>query len=78
MERDGLMANGASFLLRDRLDIASDFHVMHVCQSCGSLLNTVMTKTGPIEIIFMVCEDVKRKILVHKVALPSSFKYLVN
>ena len=73
-----MLANGASFLLHDRLALASDLHVIHVCQSCGSLFSPVMTKTGSNEMICMVCEDVGRKSLVRKVALPYSFKYLVN
>jgi DNA-directed RNA polymerase I subunit RPA2 len=44
MERDGLLAHGASFLLRDRLGMASDMHVLHVCEKCGSLIAPIMEK----------------------------------
>jgi DNA-directed RNA polymerase I subunit RPA2 len=44
MERDGLLAHGASFLLRDRLGMASDMHVLHVCEKCGSLIAPTMQK----------------------------------
>lgn len=78
MERDGLLAHGASFLLRDRLALASDLHVLHVCESCGSLLSPIKKKTDYKEVICMVCEADERKGCVRKVALPYSFKYLVN
>jgi len=40
MERDSLLAHGASFLLRDRLHTSSDRHIALVCRACGSLLST--------------------------------------
>jgi DNA-directed RNA polymerase I subunit RPA2 len=40
MERDSLLAHGASFLLQDRLFLSSDFHIAHVCRTCGSVLST--------------------------------------
>jgi DNA-directed RNA polymerase I subunit RPA2 len=38
MERDSLLAHGAAYLLHDRLHSCSDYHVMDVCTSCGSIL----------------------------------------
>jgi DNA-directed RNA polymerase I subunit RPA2 len=38
MERDSLLAHGAAYLLHDRLHSCSDYHVLDVCASCGSLL----------------------------------------
>jgi DNA-directed RNA polymerase beta subunit len=38
MERDSLLAHGAAYLLHDRLHTCSDYHVMDVCTSCGSIL----------------------------------------
>lgn len=46
MERDSLLAHGAAYLVHDRLHNCSDYHVMDVCASCGSLLSTVQTKLG--------------------------------
>mmetsp|Transcript_46373 Transcript_46373/g.100847 ORF Transcript_46373/g.100847 Transcript_46373/m.100847 type:complete len:960 (-) Transcript_46373:83-2962(-) len=39
MERDSLLAHGASFLLHDRLMRCSDFDLGYVCPSCGSVLS---------------------------------------
>jgi len=39
MERDSLLAHGASFLLHDRLMRCSDFDVSYVCPLCGSVLS---------------------------------------
>ena len=78
MERDGLLPNVASFLLLDLLALASDLHVMHVCQRCFSLLSIVMTNISSNEIICMICEDFERNTLVREVSLPYSFKYFVN
>jgi len=40
MERDSLLAHGASFLLHDRLHNSSDRHLALVCRACGSMLST--------------------------------------
>lgn len=38
MERDSLLAHGASFLLHDRLMRSSDYDIGFVCPKCGSIL----------------------------------------
>lgn len=38
MERDSLLAHGASFTLHDRLHNSSDRHIALVCKQCGSML----------------------------------------
>lgn len=100
MERDGLLAHGASFLLRDRLATASDLHVLHVCEDCGSLLGPIVGRpssavdtanaAGSPTVSCRLCaeksdsvgfEDSRRGARgsnVHRVAMPYSFKYLVN
>lgn len=85
MERDGLLAHGASFLLRDRLAMASDMHVLHVCNECGSLLSPTMDPDARQSVSTAVsCRDCVHKKgernadSVFRVALPYSFKYLVH
>ncbi|KAL9662188.1 hypothetical protein QQ045_027020 [Rhodiola kirilowii] len=44
MERDALLAHGASYLLHDRLHTCSDYHIADVCSECGSILTTTFTQ----------------------------------
>lgn len=44
MERDSLLAHGAAYLVHDRLHTCSDYHVMDICASCGSLLSAMQSK----------------------------------
>ncbi len=44
MERDSLLAHGASFCLNDRLMKCSDYSVGYVCDKCGSIISTYMNK----------------------------------
>ena len=51
MERDSLLAHGASFCLNDRLMKCSDYSEGFVCCKCGSILSTyvnrqILKKTG--------------------------------
>uniref|UniRef100_A0A0D9XL29 DNA-directed RNA polymerase n=1 Tax=Leersia perrieri TaxID=77586 RepID=A0A0D9XL29_9ORYZ len=45
MERDALLAHGASYLLHDRLHSCSDYHIADVCSICGSLLTATVIKS---------------------------------
>ncbi|KAL5224278.1 hypothetical protein ABZP36_010917 [Zizania latifolia] len=45
MERDALLAHGASYLLHDRLHSCSDYHIADVCSLCGSLLTATVIKS---------------------------------
>lgn len=44
MERDALLAHGASYLLHDRLHKSSDYHIADVCSLCGSILATSIVR----------------------------------
>ncbi|CAN8074280.1 unnamed protein product [Agarophyton chilense] len=77
MERDGLLAHGASFLLRDRLAMASDMHIVRICTGCGSLLGPSSRKSEP-GILCRLCVENGRESTTEKVAMPYSFKYLTN
>ncbi|GMH37284.1 hypothetical protein BSKO_05157 [Bryopsis sp. KO-2023] len=41
MERDSLVAHGASYIVHDRLNTCSDYQVSNVCANCGSFLGTM-------------------------------------
>ena len=44
MERDSLLAHGASFCLNDRLMKCSDYSEGYVCRKCGSILSCFVNK----------------------------------
>lgn len=44
MERDSLLAHGASFCLNDRLMKCSDYSEGYVCNKCGSIISCYMNK----------------------------------
>jgi DNA-directed RNA polymerase I subunit RPA2 len=44
MERDSLLAHGASFCLNDRLMRCSDYSEGYVCSKCGSILSTYLNR----------------------------------
>lgn len=45
MERDSLLAHGASFCLNDRLMKCSDYSEGYVCCKCGSILSTYLNRS---------------------------------
>ena len=50
MERDSLLAHGASFLLHDRLMNCSDRHIALVCKKCGGLLPTMSVPAAAVQL----------------------------
>ena len=44
MERDSLLAHGASFCLNDRLMKCSDYSEGYVCRKCGSIISSYLNK----------------------------------
>ena len=44
MERDSLLAHGASYCLNDRLMKCSDYSEGYVCCKCGSILSTYLNR----------------------------------
>ena len=59
MERDSLVAHGASFLMRDRLMMSSDRHVGVLCRLCGSIVS-------PQAVLERDSRDHGSKTLVHR------------
>jgi DNA-directed RNA polymerase I subunit RPA2 len=93
MERDSLLAHGAAYLLHDRLHYCSDYHVVDVCRSCGSMLSLSHQKDTAERLLglgggvavgregqrHVVCVDCgKGKGRPERVAMPYVFKYLVT
>ena len=92
MERDSLLAHGASFCLNDRLMKCSDYSEGYVCNKCGSIiscyLNKQIRKTQSTVIktegaqAYTVNESVYCRVCdaydCRKVALPFVLRYLTN
>lgn len=72
MERDSLLAHGASFLLHDRLVECSDYHRARVCQECGSLIGVTTDSKGG-----MVCRNCGSQ-RCPEVVMPYVFTYLTH
>ncbi|CAH3126705.1 unnamed protein product [Pocillopora meandrina] len=84
MERDALLAHGASYLLQDRLMNCSDRTVGHVCTKCGSILSPLLEK--PADELAAAAAHRKRKWIckvcessehIQLLAFPYVFRYLV-
>jgi len=71
MERDSLLAHGASFLINDRLMQSSDYSQCFACAKCGSILSTYVKKG--ITPFCKVCNTADR---IQVVAIPFVFRYL--
>lgn len=88
MERDSLLAHGASYLLHDRLHTSSDHHIADVCSECGSVLTSSVIQPPkravqailkqlparePKKVTCVACRSSKG---METVAMPYVFKYL--
>eukprot|EP00301_Raphidiophrys_heterophryoidea_P003353 c11518_g1_i1.p1 GENE.c11518_g1_i1~~c11518_g1_i1.p1 ORF type:complete len:1230 (+),score=287.00 c11518_g1_i1:431-3691(+) len=82
MERDSLLAHGASFMLNDRLMNCSDFDKGTVCGRCGSYLSTSAdTKQGTrmdVHSTVYTCNKCKTGEHCKVIKMPYVLKYLVN
>ncbi|CDR95040.1 DNA-directed RNA polymerase, beta subunit, putative [Babesia bigemina] len=77
MERDSLIAHGASALLQDRLMHCSDAHTAYVCPKCGSILSASITSIGltsKVQVSKCRLCDVKCKL----VTIPYVLRYVAN
>jgi DNA-directed RNA polymerase I subunit RPA2 len=79
MERDSLIAHGASFLLQDRLLNCSDKHRMLACTLCGSVVSVLTLPAAhagaPSEPICRTCNSDAH---VQLIQVPFVFKFMVN
>ncbi|CAN1190368.1 DNA-directed RNA polymerase I subunit 2 [Linum perenne] len=84
MERDAMIAHGASYLLHDRLHTCSDYHVADVCSKCGSVLTATFTQPSKRMVKIkgirpgkkITCISCKTSKGMETVAMPFVFKYL--
>ncbi|XP_055337156.1 DNA-directed RNA polymerase I subunit RPA2-like [Paramacrobiotus metropolitanus] len=81
MERDALIAHGASYLLHDRLFNNSDGTTSQVCKMCGSILSPIVIPREdpadaslPIQWMCKVCPNGGKVVTVR---IPQVFRYLV-
>eukprot|EP01094_Clydonella_sp_ATCC50884_P028159 TRINITY_DN8364_c1_g1_i1.p1 TRINITY_DN8364_c1_g1~~TRINITY_DN8364_c1_g1_i1.p1 ORF type:complete len:1149 (-),score=395.42 TRINITY_DN8364_c1_g1_i1:341-3787(-) len=77
MERDSMLAHGATFVLHDRLMNCSDTHNAEVCVTCGSFLGitSIQSGGGRRVSVCLFCGDLSA---IQVVALPFVFRYLCN
>lgn len=93
MERDSLLAHGASFLLQDRLVNCSDYSQAYICTRCKSILSAAPTRpawalqkmgNSPLVRPFVRCrtcisdEDESSTTSIDVIALPFVFRYLAT
>ncbi|XP_024007983.1 DNA-directed RNA polymerase I subunit 2 [Eutrema salsugineum] len=90
MERDAMLAHGASYLLHDRLHTSSDYHIADVCSLCGGLLTCSVVNVQQKKLIQgigklppgrtpkkVTCDSCKTSKGMETVAMPYVFRYLV-
>lgn len=75
MERDGLLAQGVTFLLRDRFMWCSDGHVAKLCNRCGSFMFT-QTKHDENGVEETYCTYCKKSGNCTSVYVPYVLRYL--
>lgn len=76
MERDGILAYGASYMLRDRLFHNSDESFGHVCRKCGNMLGIIRRPSG--QDTDYICKGCGTGDHLAVVEIPYVFKLLSN
>lgn len=77
MERDSLLAHGASFLLQDRLFNCSDKSLAYVCSKCMSMLSPVIDRVDGDIIRKWTCPTCRTGDFIEIISIPYVFRYLV-
>ncbi|KAL3199143.1 hypothetical protein MRX96_014108 [Rhipicephalus microplus] len=77
MERDSLLAHGASFLLQDRLFNCSDKSLAHLCTKCQSMLSPVVDKAESDVVRKWKCPTCQTSDFIEIISIPYVFRYLV-
>lgn len=81
MERDALIAHGASFIMKDRLMNCSDTSDGFICKECGNLLSCFEKEDQLLhqkERVCVMCEQNGSVGAVKKIKLPYVLRYLTN
>lgn len=87
MERDSILAHGASYLLHERLHLSSDYSVANICTECGLIMSTASVPVAGnnavglraslgahrLAVTCRLCESGKH---IERVAVPSVMVYL--
>lgn len=78
MERDSLLAHGASFVLQDRLMNCSDYSQSYVCRACGSILSPIASPASFHDAAArsVHCQVCKSSDDIDVIAIPYVFRYL--
>ncbi|GFE54518.1 DNA-directed RNA polymerase I subunit [Babesia ovis] len=77
MERDSLIAHGASALLQDRLIHCSDAHTAYVCPKCGSILSASVSSVA-ITSKYRMSQCRICKVKCKLVMIPYVLRYVAN
>ena len=78
MERDSLLAHGASYMLQDRLLNCSDSHRCYACKTCGSVISAVHKPSTASATQKMTCIYCYSSSGIRLINLPYVFRYLAN
>jgi DNA-directed RNA polymerase I subunit RPA2 len=79
MERDSLLAHGASFMLHDRLMNCSDAHKAFVCAACGSVISPLI-KPASVDVpqARVICTYCDSAEAIRVLNLPYVYRFLTN
>jgi len=81
MERDSLLAHGAAYLLRDRLNICSDNEDAWMCNACGSLIAPWSACKSSVQydkfsLTKLSCRSCCSNVGLERISVPHVFIYL--
>ena len=80
MERDALIAHGASAVITDRFLNCSDLFQTHICETCGFIAESASKKQTVLDILHLkpFCRFCQSNQHILQVDVPYAFKLLVQ
>ena len=78
MERDVMLAHGASRFCRERLYDVSDKYSIHVCKKCGMMASFNAGKTKGLDFTIHLCRTCGNKTDFARVEVPYAFKLMAQ